>query len=115
MGSLKARDPKQNSNSNGRISQTDPEVKRKDLEYQYAVSRGDLQTAQKMVLEKGAEAGFDQQMFHETDAENIHIFDISRGDHGGIDYQTPYGIFTKSSNRNIGLMLLMLKMATFIS
>lgn len=103
VNSLKPRGSGHNSNSNGRIAQTDPEVKRKDLEYQYAVSRGDLETAQKMVLDKGAEAGFDQQMFHETDAENIHIFDISRGDHGGTDYQTPYGIFTKSSSRNIGL------------
>lgn len=74
-----------------------------DDHYQFAVDRNDMETAQRMVDEAAREAEYDAEMFHETDAENIHIFDISRGDHGGRDYQTPYGIFTKSSSKNIGL------------
>lgn len=74
-----------------------------DADYIDAVNRGDMETAQRMVNESAKSAGFDTKMFHETDAENIHIFDISLGTHGGTDYETPYGIFTKSSRKNIGL------------
>ncbi len=42
-------------------------------------------------------------MFHETSADNIHVFDISRGDHSATDSETPYGIFTKSRDNNIGI------------
>ena len=75
----------------------------RDSDYLDAVNRGDMETAQKMVNEAARFAEYDATMFHETDAENIHIFDISRGTHGGTDYQTPYGIFTKTSSKNIGL------------
>lgn len=74
-----------------------------DSEYLSAVERGNLETAQRMVDAAAKAAGYDRRMFHETDAENIHVFDIARGDHGGTDYQTPYGIFTKTSDKNIGL------------
>lgn len=74
-----------------------------DADYIDAVADGDLETAQKMVDEAAKAAGYDRRMFHETDAENIHVFDISRGDHGATDYETPYGIFTKTSDKNIGL------------
>ena len=62
-----------------------------------------METAQRMVDEVARKNGYDKKMFHETDAENIHVFDISRGDHGGTDSETPYGIFTKTSDKNIGL------------
>ncbi len=74
-----------------------------DTEYMQAVEKGDIYSAQKMVDKVARENGYAKRMFHETDAENIHIFDISRGTHGGNDSQTPYGIFTKSSDKNIGL------------
>lgn len=85
------------------ISSEDENVKQKNAVYLDAVSRGDMQAAQQMVDEAAKAAGYDRRMFHETDAENIHIFDISRGDHGATDYETPYGIFTKTSDKNIGL------------
>lgn len=74
-----------------------------DADYMDALNSGDMETVQKMVDKASRAAGYDTRMFHETDADNIHIFDISRGDHGGKDYQTPYGIFTKTSSKNIGL------------
>ena len=99
--------------SNEKVTQPDPEVKKnsddgakksdRDDAYIAAVNRGDMETVQRMVDEAAKSATYDAEMFHETDAENIHIFDISRGTHGGTDYQTPYGIFTKTSSKNIGL------------
>ena len=74
-----------------------------DKSYIDAVNRGDTAVAHAMAYEAAKVAGYDRTMFHETDAENIHIFDITRGTHGGTDYQTPYGIFTKTSSKNIGL------------
>lgn len=74
-----------------------------DNEYMSAIEKGDIYSAQKMVDKVARENGYTKRMFHETDAENIHIFDISKGTHGGNDSQTPYGIFTKSSDKNIGL------------
>ena len=74
-----------------------------DSTYMDAVNRGDMDIAQEFVDDAAMSAGYDVRMFHETDADNIHIFDISRGTHGGTDYQTPYGIFTKTSSKNIGL------------
>ena len=74
-----------------------------DSDYFDAVNRGDMKAAQKAVEDAAKAAGYDKKMFHETNAENIHIFDISRGTHGGTDSETPYGIFTKTTDKNIGL------------
>lgn len=56
-----------------------------------------------MVGHAAFNAGYKQMMFHETSADNIHVFDISRGDHSATDSETPYGIFTKSRDNNIGI------------
>lgn len=74
-----------------------------DKTYLSAVEKGDTETAQRLVDEVAKENGYTRKMFHETDAENIHIFDTSLGTHGATDSETPYGIFTKSSDKNIGL------------
>ena len=74
-----------------------------DSDYMNAIYSDDTEVLERMVEEAANTAGFETRMFHETDADNIHIFDISRGTHGGTDYQTPYGIFTKTSPKNIGL------------
>ena len=79
------------------------ETKQIDNDYMKAVENEDTETAQNMVDEVANKNGYTKRMFHETNAENIHIFDISRGTHGGNDSETPYGIFTKSSDKNIGL------------
>ena len=106
VNSLKIRGSTPHSNSNVIIPQSanksTPSAK-KDAKYFYAIKHGDTETAQKMVDEAAKEAGYARKMFHETDADNIHVFDISRGTHGGTDSETPYGIFTKSSDKNIGL------------
>lgn len=57
----------------------------------------------KMVHDAAIKNGYRFQMFHETNAENIHVFDVNIGTHGSTDSETPYGIFTKSSSKNIGL------------
>ncbi len=74
-----------------------------DKDYLKAIKKGDTETAQKMVDEVARKNGYTRRMFHETDAKNIHIFDTSLGTHGATDSETPYGIFTKSSAKNIGL------------
>ena len=74
-----------------------------DEEYMDAVEKGNMAVAQRLVDNAAKKAGYDRLMFHETDADNIHIFDVSRGTHGGTDSETPYGIFTKTSVKNIGL------------
>ena len=74
-----------------------------DKAYLDAVESGDMETAQNAVNSAARNAGYEYRMFHETDAENIHVFDIACGDHGATDCETPYGIFTKTSAKNIGL------------
>ena len=74
-----------------------------DTDYMNAINSDDMGLVERLVEDAANTAGYETRMFHETDADNIHIFDISRGTHGGTDYQTPYGIFTKTSPKNIGL------------
>lgn len=83
-----------------RFSLSEPVV---DKNYLNAVKYGDTKTTQKMVDEVAKKNGYTKKMFHQTDAKNIHIFDTSLGTHGATDSETPYGIFTKSNDSNIGL------------
>lgn len=64
VNSLKIKGSGQNSNSTNNLSQTDTTVKRKDLEYQYAVKHGDMDTAQKMVDEAAKKAGYSTKGYH---------------------------------------------------
>ncbi len=77
VNSLKIRGSKLNSNSANNVAQIDPTVKRKDMEYQYAVSRGDLQTAKQMVDEAakdhGYTAGDDWRMSHRAPNRNSGV------------------------------------------
>ncbi len=75
-----------------------------DTAYMDAVNRGDTATAQKMVDDAAKNAGYTQKKFHETKEENIiHIFDLGLNTNASADYGTPFGIFTKSHNRSVGL------------
>lgn len=75
-----------------------------DKTYLDAVNRGDTATAQKMVYDAAKEAGYARKMFHETKDENIiHIFDLGLNTNASADYETPFGVFTKSHNRSVGL------------
>ena len=77
--------------------------KETETEYLNAIKNGDKEKAQYMVDKVAKENGYTKRMFHETSAENIHIFDLSKNTHGGTDSETPYGIFTKSTDKGIGL------------
>lgn len=55
------------------------------------------------VEELARKAGYNRTVWHETKSDPFEEFDITRGDNGGTDSQTPYGVFTKSTDRNIGL------------
>lgn len=74
-----------------------------DAEYLTEIEQGNTVYAGYLVDVAARRAGYTKRMFHETDADHIHVFDISRGDHGANDSETPYGIFTKTSDKNIGL------------
>ena len=78
--------------------------KSEDAEYIAAVNRGDMTTAQRMVDEAAKAAGYTRKAFHETKQENtIHIFNMDLATNASGDYKTPYGIFTKSHSRSVGL------------
>lgn len=55
------------------------------------------------VEELARKAGYNRTVWHETKSDPFEEFDITRGDNGGTDSQTPYGVFTKTTDRNIGL------------
>lgn len=74
-----------------------------DKHYADFIRKGNEMAAKEMVTQAAKVNGYTRKMFHETNAENIHIFDISMNTHGETDSETPYGIFTKSSDKNIGL------------
>ena len=85
-----------------RFSQTNSKI---DNEY-YTLLEKPIENELKLrslINEQAKKNGYTKEMFHETDAENIHIFDITLGTHGSTDSETPYGIFTKSTDKNIGL------------
>jgi hypothetical protein len=74
-----------------------------DERYREHVKAGNLWEAKQMVLAAAEANGYSKKMWHETDAQNIHVFDVSLNTHGGTDSETPYGIFTKSTDKSIGL------------
>ncbi len=78
VNSLAIRGSGQNSNSTNNVAQVDSTVKRKDLEYQYAVNRGDTKTAQKMVDEAAKATGYTIKAYHGTEADTFTIFDKAR-------------------------------------
>ncbi len=79
-----------------------PKFSTKDSEYMKAAESGDTETAQRMVDEAAKEAGYTERLYHQTD-NDFTIFDTNHPGAGSRDNETPYGIFMKKSNRNIGL------------
>ena len=78
--------------------------KSEDAAYLAAVKRGDMTTAQRLVDEAAKVAGYTRKAFHETKQGNtIHIFNMDLATNASGDYKTPYGIFTKSHSRSVGL------------
>ncbi len=72
VSSLKNRGSGHNPNSYVSLSQQDPTVKRKDWEYQYAVNRGDLKSAQRMVDTAAKDAGYTIMAYHGTTNKEEH-------------------------------------------
>ena len=76
--------------------------RQEDADYLSAVERGDMETAQKMVDEAAKEAGYQIRGYHQTQNE-FTVFDTLRKGAGASDNETPYGIFIKPTNNDIGL------------
>lgn len=74
-----------------------------DNKYRNAVKSKNMDVARALILEQAKRNGYTLDLWHETNADIITTFDLSRGDNGGTDWETPIGIFTKTSNKNIGL------------
>lgn len=94
----------------GTFDQNNPDIRysreitpEQDAEYMEAVESGDTEKQQQMVDDAAKEAGYTVRKWHQTNVPNIHVFDLGIGTHGGTDSETPYGVFTKSTNRDIGL------------
>lgn len=90
------------------------DTEHRDLYERYkAGDESALEEARQMVREAAAKAmpytkvvdmdNLPRMMYHETNADNIHVFNLGLGTHAEDDSETPYGIFTKSTDANIGL------------
>lgn len=99
-----------------KVSQPMPKVKKNsdrnsdrgtaelDQAYMEAVERGEMEIVKKLVYEAAKRAGFARRQFHETKKENIiHVFDLGLNTNASADYGTPFGVFTKSHSRSVGL------------
>lgn len=75
---------------------------KRDTEYMTAVNIGDTATAQRMVDEAAKNAGYSLKLFHQTE-NDFTVFDTNHKGAGTGDYETPFGIFMKPSDSNIGL------------
>ena len=87
-----------------KVGKTSTSRKSIDVEYINAINNGDTAVAQRMVDQAADEAGYDKKRFHETKEENIiHVFNLDLNTNASADYGTPFGVFTKSHNRSVGL------------
>ena len=74
----------------------------RDTDYADAVSRGDMETAQRMVDEAAKAAGYNYKLYHQTNAD-FNVFDVKHKGAGTTDDETPFGIFMKPTSSDIGL------------
>ena len=87
------------------ITQNDENVNRsakRDSDYMTAVNNGDMETAQRMVDEAAKATGYTYKLFHQTE-NDFTVFDTNHKGAGTGDYETPFGIFMKPTDSNIGL------------
>lgn len=75
---------------------------KRDSDYMTAVNNGDMETAQRMVDEAAKSAGYTFKLFHQTE-NDFTVFDTNHKGAGTGDYETPFGIFMKPTDSNIGL------------
>ncbi len=94
--SVKNRKPTDNPDFNYSVS------KAADTAYMTAVNDGDMETAQKMVDEAANASGYTQKKFHQTSAD-FHVFNLEKATNSSGDPKTPFGVFTKSTDKDIGL------------
>lgn len=74
-----------------------------DTAYLAAVERGDMETAQKMVDEAAKAAGWNPVVRYHQTAEDFTVFDPKHTGAGTTDFETPFGIFIKPTDSDIGL------------
>ena len=80
----------------------DDDAAEMDEAYLSAVESGDMETAQRMVDEAAERAGYTTRAYHQTENEFTE-FDTHHKGAGTSDYMTPFGIFLKPSDENIGI------------
>ena len=73
-----------------------------DSDYLTAVNNGDMETAQRLVDEAAKAAEYTFKLFHQTE-NDFTVFDTNHKGAGTGDYETPFGIFMKPTDSNIGL------------
>lgn len=87
------------------IAQNDKNVNhstKRDSDYLTAVKNGDTEAAQRLVDEAAKAAGYTFKLFHQTE-NDFTVFDTNHKGAGTGDYETPFGIFMKPTDSNIGL------------
>ena len=87
---------------NNQFMQKDRKNSLRDNEYLEAVNNGDMETAQRMVDEAAKENGYNYKLYHQTDSD-FTVFDTTHKGAGTSDHETPFGVFMKPTNKNIGL------------
>ena len=89
----------------GTFDKSNPDIRystKRDADYMTAVNNGDMETAQKMVDEAAKATGYTYKLFHQTE-NDFTVFDTNHKGAGTGDYETPFGIFMKPTDSNIGL------------
>ena len=74
----------------------------RDTAYMDAVNRGDMETAQRLVDEEAKKAGYSEKLYHQT-GNNFFEFDTRHKGAGTRDNETPFGIFMKKTDADIGI------------
>lgn len=88
--------------SSGSDTQNRKSYKITDSEYLSAIENGDTETAQRLVDEAAKRAGYQYKLYHQT-SNDFTVFNVEHKGSGTGDYETPFGIFMKPSNNDIGL------------
>ncbi len=89
----------------GTFDKSNPDIRystKRDADYLTAVKNGDTEAAQRLVDEAAKAAGYTFKLFHQTE-NDFTVFDTNHKGAGTGDYETPFGIFMKPTDSNIGL------------
>lgn len=73
-----------------------------DTDYLKAVENNDIETAQRLVDEAARKAGYIENLYHQTE-NDFFKFDTRHKGAGTRDNETPFGIFMKKTDADIGI------------